>query len=346
MSSNLHTLLSISLVKKASDLHLSAGKPPRLRINGILELIDNYTQPLNAKELEQILFGILNQSQQVILKQNLEIDFVYILDTLGRFRVNVFFQNLGIAAVFRIIPDQIPSLEELKLPQILSDFTNFKNGLVLITGPTGSGKTTTLASMINFINHIKAVHIITIEDPIEFVYKNQLALINQREISNTTLSFKNALRAALRQDPNILLIGELRDLETIRLALTAAETGHLVLSTLHTSSAPKAITRIIDVFPGNEQSLIRTMLADSLRAVVAQILINTPQNCRIAATEILYCTQAISHLIRENKIPQIYSQMQIGKEFGMHTLEQDLQKINKHGLISINEEMSHYNGLF
>lgn len=322
----LHSLLSLAVSTRASDLHLSACNVPWLRIDGVLQPVAD-TAVFANEQLEAMLYVILNDQQSYEFKKNLEIDFAYDMANLGRFRVNIFQKHGGIAAVFRIIAKEIPSLDVLQLPKVIENFPQLKNGLVLITGPTGSGKTTTLASILDYINNNEARHIITIEDPIEYVHQNKLSLINQREVGRDTLSFQNALRVALREDPDILLVGELRDLTTIRLALTAAETGHLVFATLHTASAAKSITRMVDVFPGNEQALVRTMLADSLRVVVAQMLCKKQGGGRIAATEIMFCTPAISNLIRENKISQINSQIQTGAAFGMHTLEQDLRRL-------------------
>jgi len=332
MLSQLHSLLSFAVSKRASDLHLSACNVPWLRIDGVLQPVADAVVLAN-EQLEAMLHTILNDRQSYEFKKNLEIDFAYNVTNLGRFRVNIFQKHGGIAAVFRVIATEIPSLNSLQLPKVIEGFSRLENGLVLITGPTGSGKTTTLASILDYINCHEARHIITIEDPIEYVHQNKLSLINQREVGRDTLSFQNALRVALREDPDILLVGELRDLVTIRLALTAAETGHLVFATLHTVSAAKSITRMVDVFPGNEQALVRTMLADSLRVVVTQMLCKRSDSGRIAATEVMFCTPAISNLIRENKISQINSQIQTGAAFGMHTLEQDLQRLGMDGVI-------------
>lgn len=316
---NLEQLLSLTLQHNASDLHLSAGLPPLLRIDGELKNL-NFS-PLTQEDLQSLLKDHIDTKQH-------EIDFALNISELPRFRVNVFQQNRGIAAVFRVIPNLIPSLDELKLPAALKTIATYKNGLVLITGATGSGKSTTLAAIINHINENYAHHIITIEDPIEFIHTSKKSLINQRQIHRDTLSFNNALRSALREDPDIILVGELRDLETIRLALTAAETGHLVFATLHTSSAAKTINRIIDVFPGDEKNLIRSLLAESLQAVICQTLVKKNNSGRAAACEIMITTPAIRNLIRENKIPQIETAIQTGGAVGMQTMEQSLQKLS------------------
>jgi len=316
---NLEQLLSITLQHNASDLHLSAGLPPLFRIDGELKNLN--LSALTQEDLCSLLKDYIDTKQH-------EIDFALDTPELARFRVNIFQQNRGIAAVFRAIPNHLPSLEQLQLPTILKTIATYKNGLVLITGATGSGKSTTLAAIINYINENYAHHIITIEDPIEFTHISKKSLINQREIHRDTLSFNNALRSALREDPDIILVGELRDLETIRLALTAAETGHLVFATLHTSSAAKTINRIIDVFPGEEKNLIRSLLAESLQAVICQTLVKKNSGGRAAACEIMIATPAIRNLIRENKIPQIETAIQTGSATGMQTIEQSLQKLS------------------
>ena len=280
-----------------------------------------------------MIYSIMTDSQVKNFEEHWEADFSTEVKGIARFRVNVFNQNRGLAVVFRTIPSRVLSLEDLKAPEKFVDIIDVPRGLVLVTGPTGSGKSTTLAAMLNHINENKHEHILTIEDPIEFVHESKKCLVNQREVHRDTQSFSNALRAALREDPDIILVGELRDLETIRLALTAAETGHLVFGTLHTSSAAKTIDRIIDVFPGEEKQLVRSMLSESLRAVIAQTLLKKIAGGRIAAHEILVATSAVKNLIREDKIAQIYSSIQTGAQYGMQTLDQCLQKLVSQGLI-------------
>jgi len=318
-------LLQHAADQQASDLHLSAGSPPWLRIQGELHTLD--ALPLNTEEIQILIAPLLNAAQRSALEQKLEIDFAYALSQQLRCRANIYHQQRGLSAAFRLIPTTLPTLEKLGLPSIFKDFCRYEQGLILITGQTGSGKSTTLAAMMNHINHSACKHIITIEDPIEFIYTNQKSLIHQREVHDATPSFHHALRAALRQDPDIILVGELRDLDTIRLALTAAETGHLVLSTLHTASAPKTIDRIIDVFPGNEKETVRIQLAESLAVVVSQKLFSQNGVFR-AAFEILICTPAIRNMIRDNKTAQIYSAMQAGQGVGMCTMEQYVQAMN------------------
>ncbi|MFA6409719.1 MAG: type IV pilus twitching motility protein PilT [Gammaproteobacteria bacterium] len=326
MSCHLSSLFLKCISLKASDVHLSASSKPWLRIDGDLRQLEE--EPLfSDQDLENMLFVIMPDGAKEVFAKNFSVDFAYPINSEYRLRANVFRCSKGIAAVFRFISNSILSIEQLNLPRILETFALLKSGLLLVTGPTGSGKSTTLASLVDYINHNRACHIITIEDPIEFVYQSQKSLISQRQIGKDAVSFSEALKNALREDPDILLVGELRDLETIRLALTAAETGHLVLATLHTISAAQTITRIVDVFPGSEQPLVRVMLAETLRAVVSQVLCKKKEGGRIAATEILVVNPAISNLIRENKTMQIYSQMQMGSQHGMHTLEQSRKKI-------------------
>ncbi|HVV68900.1 MAG TPA: type IV pilus twitching motility protein PilT [Gammaproteobacteria bacterium] len=319
---SLDTLLTMAVNDHASDLHLSAGLSPILRIQGELKKME--LPLLTSEQLQCLLHSILNEAQHNVLMQELELDYAYTLTDVGRFRINIYHQLRGLAVAIRLIPEKIPTLASLQLPHIFYNFCEYTQGLILITGPTGAGKTSSLAALINHINQNQAKHIITIEDPIEFIHPQLKSLISQRELHNNTRSFKNALRAALREDPDIILVGELRDLESIHLALTAAETGHLVLATLHTVSAPKTIDRIIDIFPGNEKDMIRAMLSECLTAVVSQKFFQCPKNSRRAIFEILVCTPAIRNLIRENKIPQIYSVMQTGQASGMCTFEQYL----------------------
>ncbi len=316
-------LLTLAVDKNASDLHLSADLSPLLRIQGDLQ---KFNLPvITADQLPLLLQSMLTISQQDSLTQELELDFAYSIAGTGRFRINIFHQQRGLAVAIRLIPEKILTLSDLQLPKIFYNFCDYTQGLILVTGPTGAGKSSSLAAMINHINQTWAKHIITIEDPIEFIHSPLQSLISQRELHNHTRSFKNALRSALREDPDIILIGELRDLETIRLALTAAETGHLVLATLHTVSAPKTIDRIVDIFPGNEKDMIRAMLSECLTAVISQKFFpQIANNKRRIAFEILVCTPAIRNLIRENKIPQIYSAMQTGQASGMCTFEQYL----------------------
>ncbi|MFA6698787.1 MAG: type IV pilus twitching motility protein PilT [Thiomicrospira sp.] len=328
-------LLEFSVKQQASDLHLSAGMPPMLRTQGDVRRID--TPELSASIIQRMAYDVMSDGVRKEFEANLEVDFSFELPNVARFRVNVFKQNRGIGAVFRTIPSQVLSLEELSAPAIFKDIALTPRGIVLVTGPTGSGKSTTLAAMVDFINRQHYAHILTIEDPIEFVHTPMRSLINQREVHRDTLSFSNALRSALREDPDVILVGELRDLETIRLALTAAETGHLVFGTLHTSSAAKTIDRIIDVFPGDEKQMVRSMLSESLRAVISQTLLKKVGGGRVAAHEIMLGSSAIRNLIREDKVPQMYSVIQTSNQLGMQTLDQNLQRLVQNGLVSIDE---------
>ncbi len=325
-------LLAFSVEHKASDLHLSTGTPPMIRVDGDVRKLN--IPAFEAKDVNALVYDIMNDKQRKEYEENLEVDFSFEVPNLARFRVNAFNQNRGPAAVFRTIPSKVLSLDDLGCPDIFRDISENPRGLVLVTGPTGSGKSTTLAAMIDYINNTKHHHILTIEDPIEFVHQNKLCLINQREVHRDTLSFNNALRSALREDPDVILVGEMRDLETIRLAMTAAETGHLVFGTLHTTSAPKTIDRIIDVFPGEEKSMVRSMLSESLRAVISQTLVKKVGGGRIAAHEIMIGVPAIRNLIREDKIAQMYSAIQTGMQHGMQTMDQCLQNLVNRGLIS------------
>lgn len=325
-------LLAFSVKNKASDLHLSAGLPPIIRVDGEMRKLN--VPALNHKEVHALIFEIMNDKQRKEYEANLETDFSFEVKGLSRFRVNAFVQNRGAAAVLRTIPNEILSLDDLGAPQIFKNIINQPAGIILVTGATGSGKSTTLAAMIDHINSTKREHILTIEDPIEFVHENKLCLLNQREVHRDTHSFNNALRSALREDPDIILVGELRDLETIRLAISAAETGHLVFGTLHTNSAPKTVDRLIDVFPAAEKSMIRSMLSESLRAVISQTLMKKTGGGRVAAHEIMLGTPAIRNLIREDKVPQMYSVIQTGQSHGMQTMDQCLQRLVTQGLIS------------
>lgn len=318
-------LLTFSAKNGASDLHISAGEPPMIRVDGDIKKIN--LPAMDHKEVHALVYDIMNDKQRKDFEEFLETDFSFEIPNLARFRVNAFNQNRGAGAVFRTIPSKVLTMEELGCPDIFKPIADNQRGVVLVTGPTGSGKSTTLAAMVDYRNEKDNEHILTIEDPIEFVHQSKKCLVNQREVHRDTLGFSEALRSALRQDPDIILVGELRDLETIRLALTAAETGHLVFGTLHTSSAAKTIDRIIDVFPAAEKDMVRSMLSESLRAVISQTLLKKVGGGRIAAHEIMIATPAIRNLIREAKVPQMYSAIQTGGAVGMQTLDQCLQDL-------------------
>ena len=336
---NIENLLRQCVACHASDLHVSSGVPATLRIKGDLRPVSDTF--LTNDDIHAALMRIMSSAQQTQFKERLECDFSFEVPRLSRFRVNVFLQARGVSAVFRVIPHGMPSLSMLQAPEIFSEFAKSMRGLVLVTGPTGSGKSTTLAAMIHTINQTQAKHIITLEDPIEFVHTADQCLIQQREVGVHTLSFSNALRAALREDPDVILVGELRDLETIRLAITAAETGHLVLGTLHTSSAAKTMDRIVDVFPAEEKDMVRSMLSESLNAVISQVLCKRKDGQgRVAAYEVMVGTPAVRNLIREGKVAQLYSAIQTGRTVGMQTLDQSLVALVQDGLIDVAEAQS------
>jgi len=325
-------LLAFSAKQGASDLHLSSGLPPMIRVDGDVRRIN--LPPMEHKEVHGLIYDIMNDKQRKDFEEFLETDFSFEVTGIARFRVNAFNQNRGAGAVFRTIPSKVLTMEDLGMGQVFKDISSVPRGLVLVTGPTGSGKSTTLAAMIDYINDSRYEHILTIEDPIEFVHDSKKCLVNQREVHRDTLGFNEALRSALREDPDIILVGELRDLETIRLALTAAETGHLVFGTLHTTSAAKTIDRVVDVFPAEEKSMVRSMLSESLQAVISQTLMKKMGGGRVAAHEIMIGTSAIRNLIREDKIAQMYSSIQTGGSLGMQTLDQCLERLLQKGLVS------------
>jgi twitching motility protein PilT len=329
-------LLAFVVKNNASDLHLSAGLPPMIRVHGDIRRIN--LPPMEHKDVHGMVYDIMNDGQRKFYEENMECDFSFAIPNLARFRVNAFVHNRGAGAVMRTIPSKVLSLEDLKCPPIFKEIAKYPRGIVLVTGPTGSGKSTTLAAMVNDINENDYGHILTVEDPIEFVHESKKCLVNQREVGPHTLSFANALRSALREDPDIILVGEMRDLETIRLAMTAAETGHLVFGTLHTSSAAKTVDRIIDVFPAAEKEMMRAMLSESMRAVISQTLLKTKDGSgRVAAHEIMIGTPAIRNLIRENKVAQMYSSIQTGQALGMQTMDQCLQDMVRRNIVAIAE---------
>lgn len=331
-------LLAFGVKNGSSDLHLSAGEPPMIRVDGDMRRINVPT--MDHKDVHDMVYDIMNDKQRKDYEEFLECDFSFEIPGLARFRVNAFNQNRGSGAVFRTIPSEILSLEQLNAPKIFEEIADTPRGVVLVTGPTGSGKSTTLAAMVNHKNETEYGHILTVEDPIEFVHQSKKCLINQREVHRDTLGFNEALRSALREDPDVILVGEMRDLETIRLALSAAETGHLVFGTLHTSSAAKTIDRIVDVFPAAEKDMIRAMLSESLKSVISQTLLKKQGGGRVAAHEIMMGTPAIRNLIRENKIAQMYSAIQTGQQFGMQTLDQNLQQLVQKNVVSRQEALS------
>lgn len=329
----INELLAFARKQHASDLHLSAGYPPILRVDG--DITPVHVPAITSEDIKGMLHSIMTEQQWAEYEKRHEIDFAVHLSDQNRYRVNAFHTLQGFAAVFRNVPEQISSLQELGAPNAISQLCHLRRGLVLVTGPTGNGKSTTLAAMIDYINTTMSKHIITIEDPIEFVHKSKKSLVNQREVGRHTESFSAALRSALREDPDIILVGELRDIETMRLALTAAETGHLVMGTLHTNSAAKTVDRIIDVFPTEEKSLVRTLLANTLEAILSQVLIKKAEGLgRVAAFELLISNTAIANLLREGKIPQIYSLMQVGKRKGMQVMQDHIQELVRSNIIT------------
>ncbi len=325
-------LLAFSVKNGASDLHLSSGLPPMIRVDGEVKRIN--LPAMEHKDVHRLIYDIMNDKQRRDYEELLETDFSFEVPGVARFRVNAFNQNRGAGAVFRTIPSKVLTMEQLGLGQIFKDIAEYPRGIVLVTGPTGSGKSTTLAAMLDYINDNRYDHILTVEDPIEFVHQSKKCLINQREVHRDTHGFNEALRSALREDPDIILVGEMRDLETIRLALTAAETGHLVFGTLHTTSAAKTIDRVIDVFPAEEKDMVRAMLSESLQAVISQTLLKRNGGGRVAAHEIMIGTPAIRNLIRENKVAQMYSAIQTGATQGMTTLDQSLKQLVAKGVIT------------
>ena len=325
-------LLAFSAKQGASDLHLSAGLPPMIRVDGDVRRIN--LPPMDHKQVHELIYEIMNDKQRKDYEEFMETDFSFEVPGVARFRVNAFNHNRGAGGVFRTIPSKVLSMEDLGMGQIFKDISMTARGLCLVTGPTGSGKSTTLAAMIDYINDNKYEHILTVEDPIEFVHESKKCLVNQREVHRDTLGFNQALRSALREDPDIILVGELRDLETMKLALEAAETGHMVFGTLHTQSAAKTIDRIIDVFPAAEKSMVRSMLSESLQAVISQTLLKKTGGGRLAAHEIMRGTAAIRNLIREDKVAQMYSAIQTGGAMGMQTLDQCLEGLVEKRLIS------------
>lgn len=325
-------LLATAVEHNASDLHVSAGLPPMIRVDGDLQRLEQ-PQSLDG-DVSNIVAATVTEAQRAEFQMQGEVDYAYVAQGVGRFRVNAYMHDRGTGVVFRVIPNHVPTLNDLDAPDILSQLARLPRGLVLVTGPTGSGKSTTLAAMVDEKNRAESGHILTIEDPIEFLHAPKQCLINQRQVHRDTTSFSAALRGALREDPDTILVGELRDLETIRLALTAAETGHLVLATVHTRSAPKTINRLVDVFPGNEQAMIRGMLSESLQAVVAQTLLKRVGGGRVAAHEIMVANAAVRNLIREGRVAQMYSAMQTGQAAGMQTLEQSLNGLVRQGLVA------------
>ena len=333
---DLTQLLAFTMQNDASDLHLSAGSPPIIRVSGLLKRVK--ADPLSSDDIRTMLYSVMTEDQRAEYEKNMEIDFAIALGEKARFRVNGFTSRLGASAVFRTSPTEVPTMEQLGLPPVMRRFSELEKGIVLVTGPTGSGKSTTLASMVNHINLTMSKHILTIEDPVEFFHTSQKSLVNHREVGTDTKSFARALKSALREDPDVILVGEMRDYETISLALTAAETGHLVFATLHSNSASKTIDRVIDVFPTGDKEMVRAMLASSLQGVIAQTLVRKADGQgRVGAFEILVGTNAVRNLIRENQIPQMYSMMQTGSRYGMVTMQDAIADLFEAGLIDKDE---------
>lgn len=332
---DLTQLLAFTMQNDASDLHLSAGSPPIIRSSGLLKRVK--TDPLSSDDIRTMLYSVMTEDQRAIYENDMEIDFAIALGEKARFRVNGFTTRLGASAVFRTIPTEVPTMEDLGLPPVIRRFAELEKGIILVTGPTGSGKSTTLASMVNHINEHHAKHILTIEDPVEFFHTSKKSLVNHREVGTDTSTFARALKSALREDPDVILVGEMRDYETISLALTAAETGHLVFATLHSNSASKTIDRVIDVFPTGDKEMVRAMLASSLQGVVAQTLVRKVGGGRAGAFEILVGTNAVRNLIRENQIPQMYSMMQTGSRYGMITMQDAIADLLEAGIIDKDE---------
>jgi twitching motility protein PilT len=333
-------LLEQMVARKASDLHISVASPPAVRVRGEMERLEGY-DPLSGDDTQQLLYRILSSEQQKQLEIKRQLDFSHSVPGLARFRVNVYFQKESVGAAFRMIPDELKTLEELGIPSTLHQLAEKPRGIVLVTGPTGSGKSTTLAALIDEINRNRAEHILTIEDPIEFLHRHKKCIVNQREIGPDATTFAEALKAALRQDPDVILVGEMRDLETISTALTAAETGHLVFGTLHTQSAPSTIDRIIDVFPPEQQEQVRIMIANSLQGVVTQTLIPTADGVgRVPALEVLLPDDAVRNLIRQGKVEQIYSVMQTNTSRGMQTMEQALADLYQRNIVKLEDALA------
>ena len=328
---DLTQLLAFTMQNNASDLHLSASCPPIIRVDGEIKRVK--TEALSSEDIRSMLYSVMSEDQRAAYERDFEMDMAVAFGEKARFRVNAFNTRNGCAAVFRTIPSDIPTMEQLSLPPAIRKFAELEKGIVIVTGATGSGKSTTLASIVNQINMTKRKHILTIEDPVEFFHKSQKSLINHRELGRDTHSFKNALKSALREDPDVILVGEMRDYETISLALTAAETGHLVFATLHANTAAKTVDRVIDVFPTGDKEMVRAMLSSSLEGVIAQTLLKLQEGGRVGAFEVLVGTNAVRNLIRENQAPQIYSMMQTGSRFGMITMEESINNLLEEGVI-------------
>ncbi len=332
---DLTQLLAFTMQNDASDLHLSSGNPPIIRVSGQMKRVKG--DSLGSDDIRTMLYSVMAEEQRAEYEKNMELDFAIALGEKARFRVNAFTTRLGAAAVFRTIPTEIPTMDQLGLPPVMKRFAELEKGIILVTGPTGSGKSTTLSSMVNHINLHHAKHILTVEDPVEFFHTSKKSLVNHREVGQDTKTFARALKSALREDPDVILVGEMRDHETISLALTAAETGHLVFGTLHANSASKTIDRIIDVFPSGDKEMVRAMLSSSIQGVIAQTLLRKEGGGRVGAFEILVGTNAVRNLIRENQIPQMYSMMQTGSRYGMITMEDAVTDLLEAGIIGKDE---------